>query len=142
MKLVTAGLALAFALVATGCGGSQKQAAVPKGPSCADVGANVEKLFVEEGQKNGDDMTEIAHVTGGVVSDRCTADVWTPAAIACFSTATSEGMDACEKTITPAQKQAVEQAMQEKINAYAGQKAMEGAPPDSAPPDDPCGAGE
>lgn len=138
-----AGLGLALAMTAAACGGSPKKTAAPAAPTCADVGANTEKLFNDEARKVGEDMHEIAAATREVVSGRCTADAWSPDAIACFATATAEQMEGCAKKLTPAQNQAVEEAMQAKIQEYASERMMkEPAPAESAPPGDPCGGDE
>jgi hypothetical protein len=142
MKHPMAGLALALAMTAAGCGGAPKKPAAPAGPTCADVGANTERLFNEEATKIGEDMHEIAATTRDVVSERCTADAWSPDAIACFASATSEQMEGCAAKLTPAQNQAVEDAMKAKIEAYAGERAKDSAPAEGAPPGDPCGGDE
>lgn len=141
MKQIMAGLALAFVVTGVGCGGSQKKATTPAGPTCADVAANTEKQLVEAGQKGGMDMAEMAAMAREVINERCPADGWSADAIACLATATGEQMETCSKKLTPEQNQKLEESMKLRLHDLDGAMKEE-APAGAAPPDDPCGGDE
>lgn len=139
MKIKTAGLGLAFALVlATGCGGAPKHASA-QGPTCTDAAANNEKVIVAIGQEQGQDMSAMATAGRDTFAERCAADGWSSAVVACAARAAdADAIQACVEQLTPAQHQ----AMVDTFGAKMG-FTTEGAPAGAAPPpDDPCGGGE
>lgn len=147
MKQFVAGLALAFVVVASGCGGSQKPK-TPAGPTCADVGANIEQMLVKAGSESGMDMSPLGSIAREVASERCTADKWSPEAIACTAKATAETSKDCDALLTPEQTKALEESMQARMEAMTDEEkaqmmkgmAPEGMPPDEGGGGDPCGA--
>lgn len=149
MKQLMAGLALAFAVVAVGCGGSQRPT-MAKGPTCADVAANAEKAVVAMGQRTGEDTRAMATAGRETMTERCPADGWSAEVIACAAAAPdADQVQACVEKLTPKQHQAMEDTFDAKMNATpAADRDTNGEPSRSAPgggaapPDDPCGGKE
>lgn len=140
-----ASLALALAVVAAaGCGGSQKSSGGSASKqSCATAAANAGALLrkVAAEAPGGSDAAQMegpAATLERVMTERCTADAWSAAAIDCVATATAETMNTCDESLTQAQRDAVGEQMDRELGN--GKTEEEAAPP--PPPDDPCGGGE
>ncbi len=146
---------LSIALLSLGCGGSQKagpaDVAVDEGPQCIDASLNLRDQVNALGTRTGVDQTEAATVAHDLVLERCPADGWSPAAIACLTTATADQMADCGELLTPAQHDAFRGALEQQPAAAAAlQQLMQKAAPAEAAapaaeapaPTDPCGGAE
>ena len=128
-----AGLALAFATMTIGCGGSQKPGTMAV-PTCEDAAANNEKVILAMGQAQGQDMQAVATAGRETYAERCAADRWSPAIVACAAhAADTDAIIACVEQLTPEQHQAMEDTFQSKMGGGTTEKAA---------PHDPCGGGE
>ena len=154
MKHTMAGLMLAFVFAGgVGCGGPQKPKA-PAGPTCADVGANLEAQMTAAAKDSGMDMSAFATAARATVLERCPVDNWSTEAIACLAKATAAEMEDCSKLLTPAQNKALEESMKARIEAMpeGDLRMMKKEEPSMAPPPtgssapgdgaDPCGGDE
>lgn len=153
-KIFTSSM-LAFMILGLGCGGSQKPpvdtSITDEAPQCADAAINLRAQVTALGTQTGVDNTEAAMVTHDLVNERCAADGWSPAAIACVAIATAGDMHTCADQLTPAQHEAFRGALEAQPAAGAAlmQLMQHPAPPTEsaapgggAPPTDPCGGAE
>jgi hypothetical protein len=116
MKQMTAGLALAFALVVVGCGGAQTKATSKA--SCDAAAANAEKVITALGEQQGEDMSAMAAAGRATYSERCAADGWSSEVVACAAGAVdSEAIQLCVEKLTPAQHQAMVETFGAKMKA-------------------------
>lgn len=136
MKQIMSSLVLALAVVAGGCGGSQKTSKA-KGPGCGEAAASAEASWMAGPGGESKEAADFAPVLRGIIEERCVADAWAPATVTCMATSTGEAFEACSNQLTDEQKQHMIEAMQAKLPPDAF-----GAPAESAPPTDPCGGGE
>jgi len=111
LRVVVLG-SLAWALGAAACGGKAAPAAGPTKPTaaatpCDSVAAHLADLMA--GQE--DEMIGPEHhpVITRIFGERCAADSWAPATIACMRDADLAHFDACSQQLTEAQRDAVEQ---------------------------------
>jgi hypothetical protein len=152
MKQITAGLALALAMTAAGCGGSSKKGTTPAAgdATCAGVAASTEQHILTAGgtEPASEERRPIAAAARATVDERCPADGWSQEAIACLAVAKGEQFEECSKLLTAEQTRSLEEEMKRKLHdlgeddADGGAEGMkQSAPPPAgaAPPDDPCG---
>ncbi len=161
MIKIVAGLGLAVALGAVGCGGSQKNSDVGGGlpatsaasatqpateSACVVMAANVAAQLKVTAAGQGAETEKMAAQIGPlmekVTSERCQADAWSAEAVDCMTMADAAGLEACAAKLTPAQTEAVEAAMKDALgDDFGGSQKPEGAGSPPPPPDDPCGGG-
>lgn len=135
MKILMAGLALAFATMTIACGHSQKPG-TPAVPSCEDAAANNERVILAMGKAQGQDLEAVATAGRETYAERCAADRWSPAIVACAAhAADTDAIIACVDQLTPEQHQAMEDTFGAKMGSGGG--AVE-----KSAPSDPCGGGE
>jgi hypothetical protein len=138
MKHFTAGLALALAMVAMGCGGTPKPTTAA-GPSCADAAASAERIILT-GNTDGPRTPEDGALIRDVIAERCPADAWAQPAITCFTTAqTDDDATTCAGMLTEAQRKAVGDAIDARTADGMGPGEGESAPA-AAPPPPPTGS--
>lgn len=143
-KLITmvgliAGLALA------GCGGSQKGSA---NGDCQAAATNMGNLL-RTAMGGEDDADQVVPKMQSIVAERCAADKWSKAATDCIIKATdTQGLDACEESITKAQQESLKNAMNAELEGMGGAKGeATSAPPPTGGEGggggsgDPCGDG-
>lgn len=140
-KLIST-LGLIAGLALAGCGGSQKGGA---SGDCQAAATNMGNLLKAE--LGGEaEASEVVPKVQSVFAERCVADKWSKAATDCIAKATdTKQLDACEKSITPAQQEALKNAMNAEMESMDGAKGDGASMPSeeggSGGGGDPCGDG-
>ncbi len=152
MIKLMAGLALALTTLA--CGGAPKRA-TPAAPTCDDVAASARAAWLAGPGSAGPEFAELAPTVAEVVAERCVADAWAPATMACLARATGEAFEACGRQLTEAQRESLDLALaaratpppmpQDSTEGGEDEGGTGAAPPKTSappPPHDPCGGDE
>jgi hypothetical protein len=116
MKQLLASVTLAIAFVSgAGCGGSQKTKAAA-GPTCADAGANIRRIFMS----SPDSMPETGDAVQALVVERCTNDGWSAELVQCMAVGEMAQTAQCPDKMTDAQRDAFMKGVAEAAGGPAG----------------------